>query len=117
MLYKGESKTGRPTVVDTKVVKVLEDVLKEGATITQACDIAQISRQSFYNYMKSDEEFFYKMSVAREHLKLIALKNIVKKIEEGDVKTSMWYLEKWIPYDVPARSKEGSEFSFGVMEL
>lgn len=25
MLYRGESKTGRPVVVDTEVVKVLED--------------------------------------------------------------------------------------------
>ena len=49
---------GRPTVLTEEVVKVLEDGIKEGVTVIQACDLAQISRQSFYNHMKENEDFF-----------------------------------------------------------
>lgn len=108
---------GRPTVLTTDVVKVLEDVIKDGGSVTQACDLAQISRQSFYNHMRENEDFFYKMCVAREHLKLKALKNVVEAIEEGDLKTSIWFLEKWSQLNQPSKNKEDSEYVFGVSEM
>lgn len=112
-----ENNISRPTVLTEPTVKILEEVIKDGGNISQACDIAQISRQSFYNFMKDDAEFFYRMSTAREYLKLKALQNVVKAIESGDLKMSVWFLERWSQFDIAFRNKEDSEYTFGVREL
>lgn len=109
--------TGRPTVMVDDTVKILEDAIKDGANVTQACDLANISRQTFYNHMREDEGFFYKICIAREFLKLKALKNVVKAIEEGDLKVSLWYLEKWATIEQSIKNREDTEYTMGVSDM
>ena len=91
------NKVGRPTIINETVVKILEDALKVGSTVTQACHIAQISRQVFYNHLEENVEFFYRMNTSRSYLQLKALKNVNDAVVKGDLKASMWLLEKYVP--------------------
>lgn len=91
------NKVGRPTIINENVVKILEEALKVGSTVSQACHIAQISRQVFYNHLEGSPEFFYRMNTSRSYLQLKALKNVNDAIVKGDIKTSVWLLEKYIP--------------------
>ena len=85
---------GRPTKIDKNTVKKLESVLKRGASVSEACDYAGISRQVFYYNLKNSPDFFYKIDKAKNHLKYLAITNISKAMEKGDIKVSKWWLEK-----------------------
>lgn len=105
---------GRPTIIDENVVKILEEVLKAGSTVTQACYIAQISRQVFYNHIREGGEFLYRINTARNFLQVRALKNVANAIEEGDLKTSKWFLEKCLPIEAETRHRETNDVEIEI---
>ncbi|HXK52837.1 hypothetical protein H6802_00440 [Candidatus Nomurabacteria bacterium] len=107
---KYEIVPGRPSIVTNAVVKKLEHALRRGASITEACSYAEISRQVFYYHMHVDEDFFDTMCIARDSLKLNALENIYYAIQEGDLRASMWYLSKWVPFDISQREAEIKDY-------
>lgn len=107
---KYELVPGRPTIVTDVVVKKLEHALRKGASIKEACNYAGISRQVFYYHMHVDAGFFDTMCIARDSLKLDALENVYLAIQDGDLKASMWYLSRWVPFDLSQRESEVKEF-------
>lgn len=87
-------KSGRPTKLTAEVVRKLEEALKFGATVTEACFISGISRDTFYQHYRFDQEFSDKMELSRNWMSLIARQNVANAIRTGNIKTSIWLLEK-----------------------
>ncbi len=85
---------GRPQKVDYKVMAKLEDALQYGATISEACYYAGISRDTFYRYFRNEDVFAKKMEAARNKLLFIAKRNVADAIMNGDYQSSVWLLEK-----------------------
>lgn len=85
---------GRPIKVDYKVMSKLEDALQYGATVSEACYYAGISRETFYKYFRNEEVFAKKMETARNKLLLIAKRNVADGILNGHLEPSVWLLEK-----------------------
>lgn len=85
---------GRPAKVDYKVMGKLEDALQYGATVSEACYYAGISRDTFYRYFRNEKVFADKMEAARNRLLRIAKQNVANSILAGDYGSSVWLLEK-----------------------
>lgn len=82
------------------VVSKLEDAFKHGATVTEACYLSGVSRDTFYKHYQSDKVFSDKMELARSWLSTIAKHNLAAAVQDGDIKASMWLLEKHIAIPV-----------------
>ena len=87
-------KQGRPTKMTAEVVRKLEDAFKFGATVSEACYLSSISREMFYQHFRSDQEFSDKIERARSWLAITAKHNIAIAIMNGDIKSSVWLIEK-----------------------
>lgn len=87
---------GRPQKVDYTIMSKLEDALQYGATVSEACYYAGISRDTFYRYFKHEEVFAQKMEAARNKLLTMAKANVANAIMAGDYKSSVWLLEKTV---------------------
>lgn len=89
--------TGRP-LFDGKDVKVVVAKLAYasaiGATIKESCAFAGISRDSYYRCVNKHTEFRNKLEQLSYIPVLQARINIFKSLMAGDVKMSMWYLER-----------------------
>lgn len=65
---------GRPQKVNYTIMSRLEDALRSGASITEACAYAGISRDTFYRHFRTRQVFTNKMKLARtNHLYLSGL--------------------------------------------
>lgn len=89
-----KGKAGRPTKMTDEVVKKLVACFSNGFSDQLACDHVGIDKVTLYNYCDKRPEF----STIKERLKknpvAAATLNIVKAIDNGDVKASQWYLER-----------------------
>lgn len=65
---------GRPVKVNYTVISKLEDALQHGASVSEACNHAGISRETFYKYFRNEEVFSQKMKTARA--KVLYLKSL-----------------------------------------
>lgn len=84
----------RPTVKTEGNVEKLRYAFSVGATVTEACYYAGIDRKTYYNWKETDPELFHEFEQLRQDPVLKARKVIIDKLNEGDIKTAMWYLEK-----------------------
>ncbi len=83
----------RPTKKTDEVVKKLEEAAALDCTIEEMCFYAGISKQTYYDYLKSDPALSDRLSALREQPVLAARKTIVKAIQT-DKGTAAWYLER-----------------------
>jgi hypothetical protein len=83
---------GRPTVITESVVALLEEAFRIDSTVTEACSLAGISRDAYYDRVKKDEEFSDRMSKAQGVPFLLAKKTLMKAIIAGDAKLAMRFL-------------------------
>jgi len=75
-------------------VNKLEYAFSIGADVSAACYYANISRQTYYNWEKSNTELKDKFDRLKEKPVLESYKNTAEKISAGDVEISKWYLER-----------------------
>lgn len=94
MAKNSNKSIGRPTKMTPWVVRKLEDAIKFGATVSEACYLSGISREMFYQHYRSDQEFSDKIENARSFLEVKAKHNLTVAILDGDLKTSLWLLDK-----------------------
>lgn len=87
-------KSGRPLKMTEDVINKLEYALSIGCTITEACLYADISVQTFYNYLDRHPSYKDRVDKLRDSAVLKARKTVVDSIESGDEVTAKWYLEK-----------------------
>ncbi|HJQ09213.1 MAG TPA: hypothetical protein VJ836_07070 [Candidatus Saccharimonadales bacterium] len=59
---------GRPNKVNYTVMSKLEDAFSYGASVTEACQYAGISRDTFYRHFRTEQVFANKMKTARTNL-------------------------------------------------
>jgi len=89
-----KNKGGRPTKMTESTVKKLEEAFLEGMNDSQACLIADISRNTFYNYCDDNPEFNDRKEILKQQPKITAKKNIRNALKAGDKDISKWLLEK-----------------------
>lgn len=85
---------GRPTVFDQDTVRKLEQAFAMGCTVEEACYISGVSRSAYYKRLEDDIHFMDKMERAKLFMIIQARHTVYKAIQAGDVKTSMWFLER-----------------------
>lgn len=85
---------GGQTKFKPDVVKKLEDAFSIGATIAEACIHAEITKQTYYNWIEDKPELLDYFKQLREKPVLKARNNIALLIQKGDGETSKWYLER-----------------------
>ena len=77
-----------------KTIQKLEQAFSYGATDSEACIYAEISRASLYDYQRKNPDFLDKKNAWKEKPVLQARKTIIDALKSGDVKTACWYLER-----------------------
>lgn len=93
----GPKKSSPSTEESTRINKetFLANIKHEGSYhIGRACDIAGVSRQTYYNWLKSDPGFAEKIAEMNE-VPVDDAENLVhKRIKGGDIKTARWLLDR-----------------------
>lgn len=82
---------------DERTVQLLEAAFNNMFNITEACEYAGISRETFYTWLADDDIFSFRMSVARKAPNKKAKENIAAALAAGDTNVSRWYLERKDP--------------------
>jgi hypothetical protein len=95
-----ERKTGRP-LFDGKnealVLAKLQYAFTIGGSVKEACSLADISTDSFYRYCKRYPDFRNKIEGLQTTPTLLARMTIFKSLQDGNVKTAQWHLERKCP--------------------
>ena len=103
-IQKKKIKKGRPTVFTSEVVTKIIAGFHNGFNDTEVCLYAQISRNAFYEELKRNKAFSDKITYAKGHPNMKAKELVITNINEGDVATAKWWLER----------KAKSEFSLRI---
>lgn len=85
---------GRPRKITKEVVGKLEYAFMKGFNISEACDYAAISRDTYYEKLKQSKEFSDRMERAKTNLQRKAKLNLAEAIESGNLDESKYYLER-----------------------
>ena len=85
---------GRPTVFDPDTVHKLEQAFAIGCTVEEACSVSGVSRSAYYKRLENDNQFMDKMERAKLYMIIQARHTVARAVRSGDVKTSIWYLER-----------------------
>lgn len=65
---------GRPTKKTPEIVEILMQCLKEGLHVETACAYAKINKQTFYNWLKEDENFSTQIEFAKsEAIRMLSM--------------------------------------------
>jgi hypothetical protein len=91
---------------ESEVVAKLQYAFSIGAQTKEACNLADISTDSFYRYCKKYPEFRNTIDRLQTNLILLARKTVADSILAGDVKTAFWYLERKCPQEFSIRGSE-----------
>ena len=94
VVKKDNSNLWRSTKKTPECVKKLEEILRLDGTITEACSYANISRETYYNWLENDLEFSDKMADAGDYAFIEARRTINKAIKEGDWKLALDILRR-----------------------
>lgn len=89
-----KTKAGRPTVITAEVLQKLEYGFTMGLSDREACLYAGICPSTLYNYCNSTPEFLERKELLKEQPKVRAKFVICDAIEQGNVATARWYLER-----------------------
>lgn len=90
---KGKQGAGRPPIISQEVVRILEDAFCYDATVEEACLIAGISRQTYYEFLKKFPLFADRVAELREAPMLVIRKKIVATAEH-DAELGLKYSER-----------------------
>lgn len=87
-------KIGRPPKINDECVKKLEQAFSIGATDTEACSFAGISRQAYYLYIKKNPDFLDRINQLKSRLPMKAKTELARLIQNGNEKAIFWYLDR-----------------------
>lgn len=94
---------GRPTVMDEKKINSLRSAFLMGCTITEACLNADISRDTYYQFIKANKEFADKVEEMRDYPFLKARVTIYNDLDNPD--TAKWYMERKLKNEFAQRTE------------
>jgi hypothetical protein len=112
---KPRGKVGKPTVFTEQVIKDIEDVLKVGGTVEEACSHAGITDRSYYYNVKVNVPLAIRVEKAK-HFADIAAKHVVvnKIVKEKDDLNARWWLEKrQFKNELQTPMTQYNQFNFG----
>ena len=89
-----EKSVGRPPIIDEVVLQKLEMAFKVGCSDEEACFYADIGVSTFYEYQAAHKEFAEQKKLWKKRPVLKARQVVVQAIENNDLSTAKWYLEK-----------------------
>jgi hypothetical protein len=87
------NEVGRPSKLTDDIVSKLEQCFSIDATVTEACYYCDISRDTFYQWMKENPELSDRLERLRSKPILKARQEVVKGIE-NDKEFALKYLNK-----------------------
>jgi hypothetical protein len=85
---------GRPSKITQDVLAKLEEAFLLGHSDEEACLLTQIDHSTLYRYCQKHPNFASKKELFKNSPKIKARRNIIEKINQGDVELSKWYLER-----------------------
>lgn len=85
---------GRPSKITNEVLAKLDEAFLNGHTDEEACLIAEIDPSTFYRYIEKHPNYASRKELLKRNVTIAARKNIVKKIQEGNVELSKWWMER-----------------------
>ena len=88
-----KSLAGRKTKLTKEVVKKLEEAFAIDATVEEACFYADISRETYYNWIKVHKQLFDRFEALRNRPVLTARTTVANAIKT-DPEMAMKYLER-----------------------
>lgn len=91
---KKGNKIGRPPKIAKDILTKLENAFSLGHSDEEACLIAEIDPRTLYRYCQKNKSFASKKELLKNSPKIVARRNVVKKLNDGDLETSKWYLER-----------------------
>ena len=99
------TKKGRPKAITTDTIVKLEHAFSKGCNISEACLFAGIDNSTFYRNIGKDSEIYNRLMRLKEKPTLHARFNVVKAIEDKDLDTSKWYLERKVKDEFSTRQE------------
>lgn len=78
-----KNKGGRPTVMTKETINKLEHAFAIDATVLEACSYANISPETFYNYLEKTPKFSDRIAELRERPVLAARTRAVRGVKES----------------------------------
>jgi hypothetical protein len=103
---KDTKKVGRPAINLTDYEDEIYDLLSIGSTISQVLNFIGIDDNTYYRQLEKNKRLRDKFARAKEFTSVKAKRNISEKIQQGDVETSKWHLEK-----TEYKNKESTAFA------
>jgi len=91
---KDHKKDWRPTVMTDDVVWKLLTAFSYWFSDVEACLYADIWKQALYDYCNKNPEFRDRKEALKNKPKMKAKMNVLEKINNKDIDTSKWYLER-----------------------
>lgn len=81
------------TKSDTKKRVLINAMEKSMGIVTQACKLADISRETHYRWMKEDEVYSETIKAVSEQAKDFVESKLYKQIEKGNVPSIIFYMK------------------------
>lgn len=78
-----------------QIVELLRDYIVLGYSINKSCQYVGIPHTTVHTWIKNDKEVRMKINSWKNLVNLEARKRIVDRIANGDIKASMWWLDKF----------------------
>jgi len=83
---------GRPSKMTSQVVSKLEEAFAIGASVAEACMYADITRETYYQWIKKNPKFSDRVEALQLKPTLKARQTVVKALDNPDM--AMKYLER-----------------------
>lgn len=77
-----KNKGGRPSEMSEEKIKKLEEAFSLDCTIKEACFYADISHQTYYDWLERKPELVERFEALRENPVLIARTTVVNKMKQ-----------------------------------
>ena len=88
---------GRPTKYAPEVITKLKAAFANSFTVEQACYYAEITKDTYYNWIKRNPQFSDEMDRASHQPMMKAKQVVVGSINSGDVESAKWWLKNKAP--------------------
>lgn len=97
--------SGRPTLMTPETIAKLETAFAQGFNKSHACIFAGIKMATLYHYFKEHEDFAEKCKELQERPTIKARMVINAALNENDVGTAKWLLERKLKAEFSTRQE------------
>ncbi len=84
----------RPLSINKDILRKLEEGFSYGYSDQEACLYADIWTSTLYDYCKRNPDFSERKELLKRTISIHAKRNIFRSIKKGDIKASLWWLER-----------------------